>query len=56
MPRARRLMKEVISHWRKYEKVEKEARRRAEKEAQEQQKLYDEMREVSYIAIMCYTM
>ena len=44
-------MKEVISHWRKYEKVEKEARRRAEKEAQEQQKLYDEMREVSF---KCY--
>ena len=46
-PRARRIMKEVLVHWRKYEKVEKEARKKAEKEAQEQQKLYDEMREVS---------
>lgn len=45
-PRARKVTKEVISYWRKYEKVEKEARKKAEKEAQEQQKLYDEMREV----------
>jgi DNA helicase INO80 len=46
-PRARKVLKEVIVYWRKYEKVEKEARKKAEKEAQEQQKLYDEMREVS---------
>ena len=46
-PRARRIMKEVLGYWRKYEKVEKEARKKAEKEAQEQQKLYDEMREVT---------
>lgn len=45
-PRARRIMKEVLVFWRKYEKVEKEARKKAEKEAQEQQKLYEEMREV----------
>ena len=42
-------MKEVLGYWRKYEKVEKEARKKAEKEAQEQQKLYDEMREVSLV-------
>lgn len=45
-PRARRIMKEVLVFWRKYERVEKEARKKAEKEAQEQQKLYEEMREV----------
>ena len=53
-PRARRIMKEVLVFWRKYEKVEKEARKRAEKEAQEQQKLYDEMREVS-VCVVCVT-
>ncbi|KAI5088715.1 DNA helicase INO80 [Silurus meridionalis] len=44
LPRARRLTKEMLLYW-KYEKVEKEHRKRAEKEALEQRKLDEEMRE-----------
>lgn len=46
LPRARRLTKEMMLYWKKYDKVEKEHRKRAEKEALEQRKLDDEMREV----------
>ena len=46
VPRARRIMREMLVHWKKHEKVEKEQRRKAEKEAVEQQRLVDEMREV----------
>ena len=49
LPRARRLTKEVMLYWKKYDKVEKEHRKRAEKEAQEQRKLDEEMREVGVI-------
>lgn len=45
-PRARRLMKEALVYWRRYEKVEREQRKKAEKEAMEQRKRDDEMREV----------
>lgn len=45
-PRARRLMREALMYWRKYERTEKEQRRKAEKEAVEQRKIDDEMREV----------
>ncbi|XP_075048643.1 chromatin-remodeling ATPase INO80 [Mixophyes fleayi] len=45
LPRARRLTKEMSLYWKKYDKVEKEHRKRAEKEALEQRKLDDEMRE-----------
>ena len=45
-PRARRLMREALIYWRKYEKVEREARKKAEKEASEQNKLNQEMMEV----------
>ncbi|XP_028295465.1 chromatin-remodeling ATPase INO80 isoform X2 [Gouania willdenowi] len=45
LPRARRLTKEMMLYWRKYDKVEKEHRKRAEKEALEQRKLDEEMRE-----------
>lgn len=44
--RARRLTKEMMLYWKRYEKVEKEHRRRAEKEAQEQLRLDIELREV----------
>ncbi len=40
-------MKEALIYWRKYEKVEREQRKKAEKEAMEQRKRDDEMREVS---------
>lgn len=36
----------MLVYWKKYEKVEKEHRKRAEKEAMEQRKLDDEFREV----------
>ena len=43
----------MLVYWKKYEKVEKEHRKRAEKEAMEQRKLDDEFREVTnyYIAL-----
>ena len=44
--RARRLSKEMMAYWKRFEKVEKEHRRRAEKEAQEQRKMDGELREV----------
>ncbi|KAK2532322.1 hypothetical protein Q9233_005338 [Columba guinea] len=49
LPRARRLTKEMLLYWKKYEKVEKEHRKRAEKEALEQRKLDEEMRESSNV-------
>ena len=39
----------MLVYWKKYEKVEKEHRKRAEKEAMEQRKLDDEFREVTTI-------
>lgn len=39
----------MLLYWKKYEKVEKEHRKRAEKEAMEQRKLDDEFREVIFI-------
>ena len=50
-PRARRLMKEALIYWRKYEKVEREQRKKAEKEAMEQRKRDDEMREVEFFFV-----
>ena len=44
--RARRLTREMLIYWKRFEKVEKEHRKRAEKEAQEQRKLDVELREV----------
>ncbi|KAL5463607.1 hypothetical protein EMCRGX_G032521 [Ephydatia muelleri] len=44
-PRVRRLMKEAMIYWKRYERIEKEQRKKAEKEALEQRKLDDEMRE-----------
>lgn len=37
---------QMLAYWKKYEKVEKEHRKRAEKEAMEQRKMDDELREV----------
>ena len=44
--RARRLSKEMQAYWKRFEKVEKEHRKKAEKEALEQRKIDIEMREV----------
>ncbi|XP_072030901.1 chromatin-remodeling ATPase INO80-like [Amphiura filiformis] len=43
--RARRLTREMMAFWKHYDKVEKEHRKKAEKEAQEQRRLDDEIRE-----------
>ncbi|XP_038077315.1 chromatin-remodeling ATPase INO80-like [Patiria miniata] len=43
--RARRMTREMTAYWRHYDKVQKEHRKKAEKEAQEQRRLDDEMRE-----------
>ena len=57
-PRARRLMREALMYWKRYEKTEKEQRRKAEREAVEQRKIDDEMREVikynMYVCIIVY--
>lgn len=52
LPRARRLTKEMMLYWKKYDKVEKEHRKRAEKEALEQRKLDEEMREVGEMELV----
>ena len=47
---------QMLVYWKKYEKVEKEHRKRAEKEAMEQRKLDDEFREVTnyyYLSLTC---
>lgn len=44
--RARRLTREMLIYWKRFEKVEKEHRKRAEKEAQEQRKHDLELMEV----------
>ena len=49
VPRARRIMREMLVYWKKHEKVEKELRKKAEKEAVEQQRMVDEMREVQCV-------
>lgn len=54
LPRARRLTKEMMLYWKKYDKVEKEHRKRAEKEALEQRKLDEEMREVGGAEIVFF--
>ena len=52
-PRVRRLMKEAMIYWKRYERIEKEQRKKAEKEALEQRKLDDEMREVDVCVCVC---
>jgi DNA helicase INO80 len=46
LSRARRLTREMLIYWKRFDKVEKEHRKRAEKEAQEQRKLDLELMEV----------
>ena len=45
----------MLVYWKKYEKVEKEHRKRAEKEAMEQRKLDDEFREVTNYYYLLHT-
>jgi DNA helicase INO80 len=44
--RAKRLTREMVTYWKRFEKVEKGHRKRAEKEALEQRKMDLELREV----------
>lgn len=44
--RARRITREMLLYWKRFDKVEKEHRRKAEKEALEQRKMDLELREV----------
>lgn len=46
---------QMLVYWKKYEKVEKEHRKRAEKEAMEQRKLDDEFREVTNYYYLLHT-
>ena len=50
--RARRLSKEMQAYWKRFDKVEKEHRRKAEKEAMEQRKMDMEFREVLFCTYM----
>ena len=50
--RARRLSKEMQAYWKRFDKVEKEHRRKAEKEAMEQRKMDMEFREVLFCTCM----
>jgi len=59
--RARRLSKEMQAYWKRFDKVEKEHRRKAEKEAIEQRKMDMEFREVTssafrYLSFLAYFM
>ncbi|XP_023930552.1 DNA helicase INO80 [Lingula anatina] len=45
LQRARRLTREMLVYWKRFEKVEKESRKKAEKEAQEQRKMDLELME-----------
>jgi DNA helicase INO80 len=47
--RAKRLTREMQAYWKRYDRVERETRRRQEKEAEEQRKLDGELMEVSFI-------
>jgi len=49
------MSREMLVYWKKYEKVEKEHRKRAEKEAMEQRKLDDEFREVTNYYYLLHT-
>jgi len=46
LPRARRMAKEMLLYWRRFDRVEKEHRKKAEKEAIEQRRQDEEMREM----------
>lgn len=47
--RAKRLTREMQVYWRRYDRVERETRRRMEKEAEEQRKMDVELMEVRYV-------
>lgn len=46
IPRARKMAREMLLYWKRFDKVEKEHRKKAEKEAMEQRRQDEEMREM----------
>lgn len=53
--RAKRLTREMQSYWKRYDRVERETRRRLEKEAEEQRKMDVELIEVKEYRINCFS-
>lgn len=51
--RAKRLTREMQSYWKRYDRVERETRRRLEKEAEEQRKMDVELIEVINNRYLC---
>lgn len=49
--RAKRLTREMLTYWKRYDRNERETRKKQEKEAEEQRKMDVELMEVSYIHI-----
>lgn len=49
--RAKRLTREMLTYWKRYDRNERETRKKQEKEAEEQRKMDVELMEVSYIFI-----
>lgn len=50
--RLKRLTREMQSYWKRYDRVERETRRRMEKEAEEQRKMDVELMEVNIFTIL----
>lgn len=53
--RAKRLTREMQSYWKRYDRVERETRRRLEKEAEEQRKMDVELIEVINVTFISNT-
>lgn len=52
--RAKRLTREMLTYWKRYDRNERETRKKQEKEAEEQRKMDVELMEVSTIYILKY--
>lgn len=52
--RAKRLTREMLTYWKRYDRNERETRKKQEKEAEEQRKMDVELMEVSLILILKY--
>lgn len=52
--RAKRLTREMLSYWKRYDRNERETRKKQEKEAEEQRKMDVELIEVNAIFVFQY--
>lgn len=52
--RAKRLTREMLTYWKRYDRNERETRKKQEKEAEEQRKMDVELMEVSKIIIVLF--